>query len=379
MNKPELLELSRCVCVRLVEEIYPKEREIFDDVWEVLLPLFEKWQGMRSSERRFVGEELSLLTGLGFSDALDWAMPIVNTVVSATMLEVWESGGRFSDPAIRTMVRKYAGRFGAPVKLQELLEDKVPTFCLELYQEMEREKPYEVPAKKKIDICPEKNTLEIGINENGPYVLINGIFCREASKEWIFAPLVLLAAAAKKGMKVNKIMDLLLGTSTTREQFLTKIRDILTDSSFDIGITRENILPSDGIGNVHLQAFEKEFITVAPSICKFESQRMVSAENVAERILRRLEIMEIMKVKKLNPETEALCSSLEYESRLTFKHTRIVMKATKIIGWDFHGEDQAWWKRWDSLLDKCEQIFNFLGRNKAYKEENLYFPHRGSQ
>ena len=139
MELANFLNQAKVVCCRFVEEAFPQEQDVFDEVWKILVPLFEKWVGFKPSLRRFSGADVSLVAGLGFHKGPDWAMPIGMTVITATMLELWDSRTPVAEPDARTTVRKYAGRFGAPEGLQRLLEEKVPGFCLELCEGMSRE------------------------------------------------------------------------------------------------------------------------------------------------------------------------------------------------------------------------------------------------
>jgi hypothetical protein len=139
MELANFLNQAKVVCCRFVEEAFPQEQDVFDEVWKILVPLFEKWAGLKPSLRRFSGADVSLGASLGFNKGPDWAMPIGMTVITATMLELWDSPTPVAERDARTTVRKYADSFGAPDSLQKLLEEKVPGFCLELCNRLSME------------------------------------------------------------------------------------------------------------------------------------------------------------------------------------------------------------------------------------------------
>jgi hypothetical protein len=168
MDSNDFLDRAKHVCGRLVEKIFPEESTDFEEIWDALLPIFEKWQRMKPGRRRFAGVDLSLMTGLGFGDARDWGIPIVLLTTLVTMLEICEASGYCTESDVRTSVRKCARSFGAPENLRELLEDKVPPFCLQVYRDMEREKHGEqgMERKRKIEeAMPERRP-------EGDYILL---------------------------------------------------------------------------------------------------------------------------------------------------------------------------------------------------------------
>jgi len=224
-----------------------------------------------------------------------------------------------------------------------------------------------------------QNTVEIGLSKTKPYILINREEPRGRLKEQIFVTLVLLAAARMKDQEVDKIEDLLLAAqSPKKEQLLTEIRDFLMTASFETKVDRRNILPSDGRGNVRLQVFQKEFISIYNSICTFESQHMVRTEKAIKELLQRLKMGRERGLSYPDKVSAGDQSTFfEQEARLTFRHTRIVMKAVEMMGWKF--QNKKWWKRWDSLAGKCREVLECLGYDEKYVEETFYLPQRGRQ
>ena len=246
---------------------------------------------------------------------------------------------------------------------------------------------------KKAIAAPEQDILEIGLRESKPYLLINQKPPKKHLEEWLFVPLVLLSAARKKGKNVNKIADLLLPEFTKKEQLLTEIRHFLMTATFKTTVDRRDILPSDRHGNVELQVFEKDSITVDHSICKFESQHMVSAEKAVDETLQLLKAVreqdsncrdgvetDPIRSRLAKLEQKALKASLvrlKYEAKLTFKHTRMVMKAVEIMRWKLQNE--KWRERWNNLVTKCRALFEYDGYSERRMEEDFYLPQRGRQ
>ena len=136
MASGRFLDNAKVMCQQLVVELLPEEAAIFDDAWRVLLPLFEKWLKSKPRERRFLSVDFPVAGGLGFGDARDWGLPIAIMTAVAAMLEMLEAGEDYSKSGVRGSVAKYANVFGAPAKLNEILIDKVPPFCLEVYHEL---------------------------------------------------------------------------------------------------------------------------------------------------------------------------------------------------------------------------------------------------
>lgn len=170
MNSSDLLNRAKSFCSRLVEQIFPEESSYFEDVWSVLLPLFEKWRRTKVVVRRYTAEDLLETAGLGFADARDWSMPIGLMTAVATMLEVWsQRRGDITESIVRGTLRKYAERFGAPRRLQELLEETALPFCMGFCEGMKWGNAHEregAERRRQIELAmPEKDAV-------GDYVLL---------------------------------------------------------------------------------------------------------------------------------------------------------------------------------------------------------------
>lgn len=133
MNWKSKLRIIKVACSHLVADLFPQDRGIFDDAWFVLLPTFEKWGKEKPPYR---GVDLSCVTGLGFDEAVDWGLPIALMTTVATMLEIWDIGS-FTKSGVSMTARKYAKAFGAPRELRNILEERVPSFCMELYEDID--------------------------------------------------------------------------------------------------------------------------------------------------------------------------------------------------------------------------------------------------
>lgn len=142
-----LLDNVELVCHRLTEEIFPEELEVFSDLWDVVAPYFQQWQMQLPGERALLALDFTSFHGLGFSEVASSALPIAFSAAFATLLDIWEGKEGPTKSAVVSTVRKYAQGFGASEGLQRLLEEKVPVFCLEMYQEMENKGLFEEQAK----------------------------------------------------------------------------------------------------------------------------------------------------------------------------------------------------------------------------------------
>ena len=193
-------------------------------------------------------------------------------------------------------------------------------------------------------------------------------------------------------MKVNKVKDLLLPDSPRKEQLLSEARQLLVTAAFKKEVNIGDILPSDGRGNVQLTVFERDCIFIGPSICKFESQHMARAERIADEIVQLRGKMEkdfdyrsgteaggsvSRQAQMEQAEMEASCMRLENEAKLTFRHTRMVIKAAEMMGWTFQDED--WWQRWQNFATKCYGLFEYFGYDEAYIIEQIRLFWRGHQ
>ena len=127
------LAIAKRASSRVVKELFPKECDVFEDMWQVMVPTFQKWLRLRASARRFKVGALPAVGGLTFDKALNWAMAIGMSVTTATLLELLESEKLPPEQAVRATARKYASEFGATETLQEALEQTVSRFSLELY------------------------------------------------------------------------------------------------------------------------------------------------------------------------------------------------------------------------------------------------------
>jgi hypothetical protein len=136
MSATGVLETAKAACQRLAEEAFPEERKVFSDIWDAMFPLFEKWRGMKPRARRFVGEDLSAVAGLGMGEGWNWGFPIALSTVVATMLELWEVEPPFEESNVVATAKRYAIRFGASPKLRDLLVERIPGFCQEVLEEM---------------------------------------------------------------------------------------------------------------------------------------------------------------------------------------------------------------------------------------------------
>ncbi len=224
---------------------------------------------------------------------------------------------------------------------------------------------------------PRRNSLQLGLRKGVPWVTINGRATKERITEPVFASLVLLAAARKTGREIAKVADLLLpsGAGEKKEQHLTNIRDILGDARSTRKSGRKNWLPSDGKGNVRLQIFTPASIVIDRSICQFESRHMTRAERYVEEILKNAKMRR--EGERRPPQEVALLSRLEYEARLAFRHTTLIMRALKMMGRKYR--DESWRERWDNLVSRCHAIFQQCGYDEDSMRKQLYLPQRGLQ
>jgi len=252
------------------------------------------------------------------------------------------------------------------------------------------------PQQKVAIAKPVGDTLAIGFKEGRPYVLINQRPLIERHlQEWLFAPLLLVAAARNKCKKASKVDDLLLSDYPRKEQLLTELRQLLMTASFKKEINRGDILPSDGEGNVELSAFEKDAIRIDRSICRFESQHMVLAERALQETVQlqnatkqydtripyraQAETVRDAKTRLRQEDLRTSLFHLQQEAKLTFKHTRIVRRAVELMGWKFQSRNRNWWKRWDNLVSKCRETLRYAGYNEDILQKDIFLPHRGRQ
>ncbi|MCX5638365.1 MAG: hypothetical protein NTX52_11845, partial [Planctomycetota bacterium] len=225
--------------------------------------------------------------------------------------------------------------------------------------------------------------VEIGLRENRPYILINQQPPKKQLSEGIFAALVLLLAARRKGRKVNKLEDLLLPDYPRREQLLTDVRDFLMycleTVLHKMEVDRGSILPSDRKGNVELHVFEKKGIVIKRSICAFESQHIQGAEREIQQVLRTLKAVEELPSPWDSPVFVGVFQPFKEQSSLTFRHTRMVMKAAQIMGWKFQDRNVEWWQRWQRLVSTIRELLERVHYSENRIAQEFYLPQRGHQ
>jgi mevalonate kinase len=233
-----------------------------------------------------------------------------------------------------------------------------------------------VPAAEERETVLKGDMLEIGIRGTKPYILVNGTAPRGEIQEHIFVPILYLAAARCRDKVVSKVEDLLLPAQLKRkEQLLTDIRDFFSTMLFKQDIDRRDLLPSDKKGNVCLEAFDGKSIVIDRSICFFESQHMRQAERIARDLLESPDSgSDPRSQKAAEIQRENLRNRLEQECKLTFRHTRMVMRVAEIMGWEFQNTD--WWKRWKRLVEVSRRIFVSSDYDEEFLREQLYFPQR---
>lgn len=170
MNTPALLRGARRMCARLVDELFPKEAEIFDDAWGALFPIFEKWTKAGPPARRFAAADLAGVTGLRFGQALDLRMPIAVMALVATMIEMWEAGETVEENQVRASISKYVRGFGGDTELLMLLQKKAPAFCRSTFKEMATRKTpeqWEEERRKMAATGPQRGTIFEEVTRNG--------------------------------------------------------------------------------------------------------------------------------------------------------------------------------------------------------------------
>jgi len=134
METDKLIEKAREHGRQLIGDIFPDDSGLYDDVWGLLVPVFGEWAENRDCVRQNVWAQ----AGLGFSDYLDLGMPVALMTVVATMLEL-RYAGEYTPNKVAVTVRNFARDFGSPESLQRLLVERVPKFCMEIIEEMEKE------------------------------------------------------------------------------------------------------------------------------------------------------------------------------------------------------------------------------------------------
>jgi len=132
----DFLDKAKDTCNQIVKKAFPEHHIHFEDVWVYFLPVFREWIQKRSEPYRFRMGDLLGTSGLAFADARDWSMPISLLTAVATMLDIRETRKPITDFTVRGTVRKYAKRFGAPEKLEELLVEIASPFCKGFYEGM---------------------------------------------------------------------------------------------------------------------------------------------------------------------------------------------------------------------------------------------------
>jgi len=241
------------------------------------------------------------------------------------------------------------------------------------------------PEEKVAIAPPEQDTVEIGIREKKPYMLINKKLPYKSLAEAIFAGLTVLLAAREKGRKLNKVENLLSPPVYPRKEYLlSKIRDFLMDYlgrvPHKMEVERGAILPSDGEGNVELGIFEKEGIIIKDSICTFESQHMQRAEREIQQVLRTLKAVDERRPSPWDsPVFEEAFNRFKEQASLTFRHTRMVMTAAQLKGWEFQEGNAKWWQRWQNLISKTCELLKRVRYPKERIAEEFYLPQRGHQ
>jgi hypothetical protein len=133
----EALAAAKVVCRSVAERLYPEQKSVLEPAWMVLLPVFEQWLTCPLSARRLQMDEMYTTLGLGLQEpeAADPGLPMMISVVVATILEIWDTQ-RPKEPQIRATVRNCTQRFGVPTKLAQVLVEHVTPFCLRLHENM---------------------------------------------------------------------------------------------------------------------------------------------------------------------------------------------------------------------------------------------------
>lgn len=239
------------------------------------------------------------------------------------------------------------------------------------------------PPEKIAIAPPERDIVEIGLRDNERYMLINQSPSPLRLSEGFFAPLVLLLAARKKGRKLNKIENLLSPpVYPRREQRISDVRKFLKlyleTVPHKMQVEEGRILHADGKGNICLEIFEDEGIIIDPSICKFESQHMQRAERELKQVLRTLKVAEEQRSDPWDsPPFKPAFDDFKDQASLTFRHTRMVMKAAQIMEWEFQDGNAEWWQRWQDLVSKTRELLKRVRYPKNRIAEEFYLPQRG--
>jgi hypothetical protein len=126
------IRVAKAVSRGLVSELFPSQAGRFDDIWLGLSPFLGNLTQLEVSGAQFDGKALSFTQGFGEQGGQFWAAAVAVMVVAGAVLEMVEAGGVPLEGNIRSSVRKYAEMLGAPGDLRQLLEQKGPSFCLDV-------------------------------------------------------------------------------------------------------------------------------------------------------------------------------------------------------------------------------------------------------
>jgi hypothetical protein len=66
MNPKISLDIAKSKSSYMVTILFPKECDLFEDIWSLLLPTFQKWLGLKASARHFRVGRLPPVGGLTF-------------------------------------------------------------------------------------------------------------------------------------------------------------------------------------------------------------------------------------------------------------------------------------------------------------------------
>lgn len=390
---PNTLKGVISITRHLVEKMWPEEREVFELTLGRLNHWPQRWQNVPPDEWRaedLLGEASSegfCSPGIIPREAPPWAR---FEVVVASVAEHFKRLGNLPK---ETDIEATYKEFGTHAQLSaKVLEIAGPT-VVELVQshlltnrigwQANGLTIVKAPPEKIAMVPPKWDIVEIGLRENRPYILINQQPPKKQLSEGIFAALVLLLAARRKGRKVNKLEDLLLPDYPRREQLLTDVRDFLMycleTVLHKMEVDRGSILPSDRKGNVELHVFEKKGIVIKRSICAFESQHIQGAEREIQQVLRTLKAVEELPSPWDSPVFVGVFQPFKEQSSLTFRHTRMVMKAAQIMGWKFQDRNVEWWQRWQRLVSTIRELLERVHYSENRIAQEFYLPQRGHQ